>query len=116
MRDQLAARKSLRGKTTVCARFRVGTGELRDPTQAAKFALRALARRIETLDQEITAIDQQLEPLVQAAAPRTVKLLGIATGHAGQMLITAGQNIDRLTSEASFAALCEDVPFAVELR
>jgi transposase len=40
----------------------------------------------------------------------TVQLLGISTGHAGQLLTTAGQNIDRLTSEASFAALCGASP------
>jgi transposase len=110
LRGQLADRKTLRGKATMCARFRVAGGELNEPLQAAKFALRALARRIDALDQEITAIDQQLEPLVAKAAPRTVKLLGISTGHAGQMLITAGENIDRLKSEASFAAICGASP------
>ncbi len=105
LREQLSNRKSLRGKASICARFRVATSELRDPSQAAKLALKTLARRIQALDQEIAELDRQLEPLVQTAAPRTVKLLGISTGHAGQMLITAGQNIDRLSSEASFAAL-----------
>lgn len=109
LREQLTTRKSLRGKATICARFRIGA-DLRDPSQAAKFALRALARRIGALDQEITDIDQQLEPLVHAAAPRMVKLLGISTGHAGQMLVTAGENIERLKSEASFAAICGTNP------
>lgn len=106
LREQLSCRKSLRGKATLCARFRLGASEVHDPCQAAKFALRALARRIDALDQEIIAIDQQLEPLVEAAAPGLVKLLGISTGHAGQMLVTAGENIERLKSEASFAAIC----------
>jgi len=39
-----------------------------------------------------------------------MQLLGISTGHAGQMLITAGQNIDRFRSEASFAAICGASP------
>lgn len=55
LREQLAIRKSPRGKATICARFRLATSELRDPAQAAKFALRALARRIDALDEEITA-------------------------------------------------------------
>jgi transposase len=72
--------------------------------------LRSVARRIEALDAEIDALDTQLEELVALAAPRTVQLLGISTGHAGQMLITAGQNIDRFHSEASFAAICGASP------
>ena len=37
------------------------------------------------------------------AAPRTTELLGVSTGHAGQLLLTAGQNIERLHSEGAFA-------------
>jgi hypothetical protein len=38
-------------------------------------------------------------------------LLGISIGHAGQFLVTAGQNIDRLgKGESSFAALCGASP------
>jgi transposase len=39
--------------------------------------------------------------------------LGISTGHAGQLLITAGQNIERLRSEAAFAALCGASPIPI---
>jgi transposase len=102
LRDRLSCRKTLRGKVTVCARFRPSGRELRSPSQAAKFALRSTAQRIEALDQEITMLDRELEQLVATAAPRTVQLLGISTGHAGQLLVTAGQNIDRLRCESSF--------------
>jgi transposase len=105
LRDRLAARKTLRAKASLCARFRLPTSEL-DPTRAAKFALRSLGQRIETLDHEIAELDRHLERLVARAAPRTVQLLGVSTGHAGQLLTTAGQNIERLNGEASFAALC----------
>jgi hypothetical protein len=67
LRDQLADRKTLRGKATICARFRLSESNLSQPVHAAKFALRSLARRIETLDREIENLDQQLEPLVAAA-------------------------------------------------
>jgi len=110
LRDQLADRKTLRGKAAVCARFRLSSRDLTRPSQAAKFALRSLAQRIEALDHEIERLDQQLEQLVAAAAPRTVQLLGISTGHAGQLLVTAGQNIDRLHGDGSFAALCGASP------
>lgn len=110
LRDQLSDRKTLRGKAAVCARFRPSGQDLRSPSQAAKFALRSAAQRIEALDREIAALDRELEPLVAAAAPRTIGLLGISTGHAGQLLVTAGQNIDRLRGEGSFAMLCGASP------
>ena len=110
LRDQLCCRKTLRGKVTVCARFRPSGRELRSPSQAAKFALRSTAQRVQALDQEIGALDRELEQLVATAAPRTVQLLGISTGHAGQLLVTAGQNIERLHGESSFAMLCGASP------
>jgi transposase len=110
LRDQLSDRKTLRGKVTVCARLRPSGRDLRSPLQAAKFALRSTARRIEALDQEIVALDRELEPLVAVAAPRTVQLLGVSTGHAGQVLVTAGENIDRLRGEGSFSMLCGASP------
>ena len=51
-----------------------------------------------------------VEQLVATAAPRTIQLLGISTGHAGQLLVTAGENIERLKGQASFAALCGASP------
>ncbi len=113
LREQLATRKSLKGKATLCRRLRPDTSRLSDPVNAAKLALRSLARRIAALDEEIAELDTQLEPLVATAAPRTTALLGISTGHAGQLLLTAGQNIDRLRSEGAFAALCGASPIPV---
>jgi transposase len=110
LRDQLSGPKTIRGKVAVCRRLRPSTSELRRPTQAAKFALRAIAGRIDALDAEIAMLDRQLEQLVRAAAPRTTQLLGISTGHAGRLLVTAGENIDRLRGEAAFAALCGASP------
>jgi transposase len=110
LRDQLTCRKTLRGKVTVCARLRPSGRDLRCPSQAAKFALRSTAQRIQALDQEIAALDRELEQLVATAAPRTIQLLGISTGHAGQLLVTAGQNIQRLHGESSFSMLCGASP------
>jgi hypothetical protein len=44
---------------------------------------------------------------------RTTALLGISTGHGGQLLPSAGQNIQRLHSEGAFAALCGASPIPV---
>jgi transposase len=44
------------------------------------------------------------------AAPRTIGLLGISAGHAARLLVTAGENIERLPGEGAFAALCGASP------
>lgn len=93
-----------------CARLRPDAHRLADPTQATKTALRAIGARIAHLDTEVGDASQQLKDLVAAAAPRTIALLGVSTEHAGQLLVTAGNNPDRLRSEAAFAALCAASP------
>src|SRR5439155_10125722 len=80
--------------------------------QAAKLALRSLARRIRELEREILELDRQLEQLVSVAAPRTVQLFGVGTQSASQLLVTAGQNIDRLRGEAAFAKICGAAPIS----
>jgi transposase len=113
LREQLAAPRTLKGKAALCRRLRPDTSRLDEPASAAKAALRSLARRIMLLDQEIAELDAQLTPLVATAAPRTTELLGVSTGHAGQLLLTAGQNIGRLHSEGAFAALCGASPIPI---
>ena len=113
LRQHLRQRKTSRGRATLCARLRPDLDRLYEPTQAAKLALRSLARRIGELDREIAALDEHLKPLVASAAPRTTQLLAISTGHAGQLLVTAGENIDRLRNDGAFAALCGASPIPV---
>lgn len=113
LREQLAERASLSAKAARCRQLRPDTGRLGEPINAAKVALRSLARRIALLEDEIARLDSQLAPLVATAAPRTIALFGVSTGHAGQFLVTAGENIDRLHSEAAFAALCGASPIAI---
>ncbi|SCF73660.1 IS110 family transposase [Streptomyces sp. Ncost-T10-10d] len=109
-----ALRDKLRGLPTgllidTLARTRPA-GDLADPACAAKTALRRLARRYQALQQEIKEADADLAPLVTRAAPSLVALPGVGTETAGQLLITAGDNPDRLRSEASFAHLCAAAP------
>ena len=113
LREQLSIRKTTRGKATLCARLRPDRDRLHEPAHAAKVALRSLGRRIETLDHEIADIDRPLAALVATAAPRTTQLLAVSTGHAGQLLVTAGQNIERLRTDGSFAALTGTSPIPV---
>ncbi|PWF81990.1 IS110 family transposase [Kocuria rosea] len=112
LREQITA-TSGRSMATQCARLRPDASRLAEPAQAAKLALRTLARRVDELEAEITEIDDHLGALVRHAAPTLTSRLGIGTIHASQLLVTAGQNIDRLTSEAAFARLCGVAPIPV---
>ena len=110
LREQLDTRRTLEGKASVCARLRPDPDRLADPAQAAKAALRSLGRRINQLGAEAAELEGQLDRLVAAAAPATVSRLGCGTHHTAALLVAAGENIDRLSSEASFAHLCATAP------
>ncbi|MFC8278453.1 IS110 family transposase [Streptomyces sp. NPDC057271] len=86
------------------------TGDLAGPTCAVRTALRRLARRHQVLDEEIKDADKEIGPLVTQAAPRLVALPGVGPETAGQLLTSAGDNPDRLRSEAAFAHLCGAAP------
>jgi transposase len=91
---------------SVAARFRLGD-DPREVPSATKFALRSVARRYEALSSEIAELDALLDDrLVAQAAPELVSLAGIGTDNAATLLIVAGDNPQRLGSEASFASLC----------
>ena len=75
-----------------------------------KTALRDLARRWKALDEEIKTLNKQIEALVRAAAPELVELHGVGVEIAGQFLVTAGDNADRIRNEAAFAKLCGVAP------
>lgn len=93
---------------TTCARLRP-SGPV-DAVVGTKHALRALAGRIQTLDTEIAELDAQLAPLVADTAPELVELFAVGTDTAGALLVTMGDNPDRLRNEASFAKLCGVAP------
>jgi transposase len=76
------------------------------PEAATKLALRSVARRHEALSEEIAELDVQLDRLVAQAAPELLALPAVGTDHAATLLIVAGDNPQRLRSEASFASLC----------
>jgi transposase len=113
--EQLRCR--LRGLSTkelvsVAARFRLAD-DPRDVPTATKFALRSVARRYEalsTLEGDRRARGAPLDRLVGQVAPELVSLPGIGTDNAATLLIVAGDNPQRLTSEASFASLCGVAP------
>jgi transposase len=93
-----------------CTQLRPETTRADDPTQATKIALRSLARRHRALTREISDLDVLIAPLVEAINPDLLDLNGLGPDTAGQLLVTAGENTDRVGSEASFAKLCGVAP------
>ena len=81
-----------------------------DVPTATRFALRSVARRYEALSEEIAELEAHLDRLVAQAAPELLSLPGIGTDNAATLLVVAGDNPQRLGSEASFASLCGVVP------
>ena len=100
------AAKRLAGKAS---RFRCAV-ELHDPTAATKLALRCVARRYIALAEEIADLDEQIGRLVERASPSLVALDGVGSDTAATLLVVAGDNPERLRSEAAFAHLCGTAP------
>jgi transposase len=90
--------------------IRMRPGPITSPLAATKLALRELAIRHQELDAQVGRMGARLEVLVAQAAPRLVALKGVGTDVAGQLLVTAGDNPQRLRSESSFAHLCGVAP------
>jgi transposase len=73
---------------------------------SVKLTLWDLARRWKTLDVEVKGLSRQIKELVDHVAPELVELFGVSTELAGQFLVTAGDNPERIRNEAAFAKLC----------
>ena len=78
----------------------------RDVEEAYKIALKSLARRYLELHDEVAELDDMIEAIVKDLAPELIARNGVGLNSAAQLLLTAGDNPERLRSEASFAALC----------
>jgi transposase len=100
---------SARRLAKAAARFRPGP-QPGDPEAALKFAMRSVARRYLALAEEIASLESELGRLVAEAAPRLLAAKGIGTETAAVLLVAAGDNPERLRSEAAFAHLCGVAP------
>jgi transposase len=87
-----------------CAAFRVSMVD--SPMAAAKKALGFLARRVVHLEEEIAELMDDLDQLTQQACPGLRQTYGIATDGAATLLVTVGDQPERLRSDAAFASLC----------
>jgi transposase len=83
---------------------------LTTPLTATQLTLKSLAVRYQQLTTEIERLEAQLELLVAQAAPDLVAVKGIGIDIAATLLMTAGDNPDRLRHEAAFAHLCGVAP------
>lgn len=93
-----------------CAGYRIDEDRLAEPEQATKAALRAVARRVLAFDEEISVADRRIATGVVAVAPTTLALPGVGPQVAAQLLVSAGDNPERLRNEAALAHLCGAAP------
>ena len=78
--------------------------------EAAKRAIVTVARRWRALDGEAKELTVHIKQLLDSVAADLVACHGVGYDTAGQLLVTAGDNPDRLRNERSFAALCGSSP------
>jgi transposase len=90
--------------------------ELPDPdptagvTATVVYTLRLLARRIQHLTGEINDLTGRITDAVECHAPQLLQRRGVGPDSAAALLITAGDNPQRLDHDAAFAALCGASP------
>jgi transposase len=81
-----------------------------DPDAAMHHTLGSLARRWLMLHEEVKDHSRHLKRLTKQAAPQLVEAVGIGYDIAAEMLTTAGDNGNRVKSEAAFAKMCGACP------
>jgi len=75
-----------------------------------KLAMQTLGRRVVDIDGDCARLHDELTDLVGKTAPSLVALHGVGIHTAALLLVAAGDNADRITSEAAFAHLCGVAP------
>jgi transposase len=109
LRTQLTGLTAIQLVNT-CIRFRPNLCDLENPTQATKAAMRSIATRARHLIDESRALKRQLDDLTRRVAPTLTKVFALGPETAAALLVTIGDNPDRLRSEAAFAHLCGVAP------
>ena len=105
LRDQLRSLTRMQLVRTL-ASWRPDLTAYRDLDSAYRIGLKSLARRYLELHDEIADLDVMIAAIVDELA--AIRIARNSIGHIGaaQLLLTAGDNPERLRSEASFASLC----------
>ena len=105
LRDLLRTMTRMQLVRTLAA-WRPDLTAYRNVEAAYRIGLKSLARRYLELHDEIADLDAMIGAIVDELAPDLVARNSIGHTCAAQLLLTAGDNPERLRSEASFAALC----------
>lgn len=77
---------------------------------ATRMAVRELGRRVEFLDDQLERLDELIVPVVRIHAPVLLTIFGVGPDTAALLLIAAGDQPERLRSEAAWAHLCGVAP------
>jgi transposase len=85
-------------------------GPASEPLTSTAIVLKRLAVRYRHLHQELALIDAELDAILALHAPMLRDLQGVGTDVASQLLVTVGDNPERVSSEAKFAALVGVAP------
>ena len=105
LRDQLRSLTRMQLVRTL-ASWRPDLTAYRDLDSAYRIGLKSLARRYLELHDEIADLDAMIAAIVDELAPNLIARNSIGHVGAAQLLLTAGDNPERLRSESSFASLC----------
>jgi transposase len=93
------------GKMALITRCASLDEQVAAPT-AVTHTVSLLARRVKSLDAEIAELLARITTLVKSVAPALLDEYGVGADSAAALLVTAGDNPDRLSSQSAFAALC----------
>jgi transposase len=115
LRDQLRSMTRMQLIRTLAA-WRPDLTAYRDVEAAYRIAFKSLARRYLELHDEIVDLDAMIAAIADELAPNLVARNSIGHSGAAQLLLTAGDNPERLRSEASFASLCGVSPVPASSR
>lgn len=104
LRD-LARKQLLR----TCMAFRVRPD---DDNLAAitRFTLRELAHRVVHLDDQLERVGRRISRITAELAPELLAIKGVGPDVASTLLVTVGDNPERMSHERSFASLCGTSP------
>lgn len=97
------ARKTQRALARFCAALR--PRGLESPEDSIRHTVKSLAKRWLMLDEEIKDLAVMIEELVRQRAPHLLDEFGIGVDTAAEILIVAGDNPERIKSEAAFAKM-----------
>ncbi len=72
--------------------------------------IRTLGQRVQYLKEETKRLNRLLRPLIRETAPGLLEVYGVGFDTAAKLLVAAGDNPERIRTEAAWAHLCGVAP------